>query len=236
MLQATQLLSFQCWCFDLDGTLLDIRQKFTSVHRDLIKSMGGRPVRGYIRKRHSGKSEREIFLLTGLSENRFEEYDNSRERMLEEGRYLSYDHVFRGTRPLFSYLRSNDLAIWIITHRSNKEAAWQELTNLRLDELIVGWICTRTIQNNDFRALSSDWHMTAITEKSQELSKLREKYGNIVMVGDSPSDIKAAKTVGASSIALPTGLFSRESLLETKPDFLFDNMAALARNIKHANK
>jgi phosphoglycolate phosphatase-like HAD superfamily hydrolase len=39
-----------------------------------------------------------------------------------------------------------------------------------------------------------------------------------VIVGDTPSDIRAARQAGASVIAVATGIFSREQLAELGPD------------------
>lgn len=193
--------------------------------------MGGKPIRNYMRNRLLGKTEREIFLSSGLSENRFNEYDNARERMLEESYYLSFDSVFEEVSLLLQYLRSKGCTIWIVTHRSDHKAVEQEIDSFGLVRLIDGWTCTREIFNNDFRALSVNWPKSAARLKAKELSVMQQKHSSVIMVGDSPSDIEAARLAGVNSIALPTGLFNAKQLCEAKPDFIFSNIAILLEEL-----
>jgi phosphoglycolate phosphatase-like HAD superfamily hydrolase len=52
------------------------------------------------------------------------------------------------------------------------------------------------------------------------------------MVGDMHSDILMGKAVGALTIGVTTGLFSRQMLIEIDPDFIFDSVADISDNIK----
>jgi phosphoglycolate phosphatase len=49
----------------------------------------------------------------------------------------------------------------------------------------------------------------------------------ITLIGDAPSDIIAAKSVGAKSIAVMTGISTREELAAHGPDFLLPDLRAL---------
>jgi phosphoglycolate phosphatase len=58
----------------------------------------------------------------------------------------------------------------------------------------------------------------------------RQRLGNqasVMVVGDTPSDIEAARTVGIPSIILATGIFSFESLVAHNPDACFDCATSL---------
>jgi phosphoglycolate phosphatase-like HAD superfamily hydrolase len=46
----------------------------------------------------------------------------------------------------------------------------------------------------------------------------------LVIVGDTPADISCGKVVGARTIAVATGVYSRFQLEECCPDFLFDSL------------
>jgi phosphoglycolate phosphatase-like HAD superfamily hydrolase len=46
----------------------------------------------------------------------------------------------------------------------------------------------------------------------------------LVIVGDTPADISCGKAVGARTIAVATGVYSRFQLEECCPDFLFDSL------------
>jgi len=48
-----------------------------------------------------------------------------------------------------------------------------------------------------------------------------------VIVGDSVVDIQAGKAAGSKTVAVLTGLYTREELLAAKPDFLINNISEL---------
>ena len=59
----------------------------------------------------------------------------------------------------------------------------------------------------------------------------REKHGRqfstsqIDVIGDTPRDIACGKAIGARTIAVATGKWSREQLAEHQPDFLIDDLS-----------
>lgn len=46
----------------------------------------------------------------------------------------------------------------------------------------------------------------------------------IYILGDTPSDIRCGKVIGARTVAVATGEYSMKELAQFKPDFLFDNL------------
>jgi phosphoglycolate phosphatase len=48
----------------------------------------------------------------------------------------------------------------------------------------------------------------------------------VVVVGDTPADIRCARTVGATAVAVATGRPSREALAACEPDILLDSLEA----------
>ena len=47
----------------------------------------------------------------------------------------------------------------------------------------------------------------------------------IFVLGDTPHDITCGKVIGAKTVAIATGGYSREQLAAHAPDFLFDDLA-----------
>jgi phosphoglycolate phosphatase-like HAD superfamily hydrolase len=225
------MLTYQCWCFDFDGTLIDIRNKFTNVYQDLVSSMGGQPVNEYFKKRYSGVTEKDIFLMSGLKESQYSKYDSLRESLLEEPQYLSCDHLFKGVLSLLKGIRERGSAIWIVTHRYNRITLQQELKDLNLLNYIDDYACTGDKQYGDCSNKHPDWFQDAAMQKSRKLTSLSQRYSRIVMVGDSPTDIEAANKADVSSVALPTGLFNSNQLIIAKPSFIFPDIIHLAKEI-----
>jgi HAD superfamily hydrolase (TIGR01509 family) len=52
-----------------------------------------------------------------------------------------------------------------------------------------------------------------------------------LIVGDSVSDVRAGKAAGAATVAVLSGLFSREELLKEKPDLILEDATRLPRYI-----
>jgi len=53
------------------------------------------------------------------------------------------------------------------------------------------------------------------------------KISECVVVGDSVADIKAGKTAGAKTVAVLSGIFSREELQRERPDLILENVNQL---------
>ncbi len=66
----------------------------------------------------------------------------------------------------------------------------------------------------------------------------QEKYGTvfsreqIFLVGDSDYDIVSAQKIGIKSVAVATGWVSSDRLLESKPDYFFENLSETDRVLK----
>lgn len=46
---------------------------------------------------------------------------------------------------------------------------------------------------------------------------------HLCVIGDTPSDVRCARAIGARAVAVATGIYTREELAETRPDHLFDD-------------
>jgi HAD superfamily hydrolase (TIGR01509 family) len=57
--------------------------------------------------------------------------------------------------------------------------------------------------------------------------KLSVEMSECAVVGDSVSDVKAGKAAGAKTIAVLTGIFSREELEKENPDLILENVKEL---------
>jgi phosphoglycolate phosphatase len=68
-------------------------------------------------------------------------------------------------------------------------------------------------------------------------TRAKEKHGvefaasEIDVIGDTPRDIACGKALGARTIAVATGTWSREKLAEHHPDFLIDDLSDVDRLI-----
>jgi len=62
-------------------------------------------------------------------------------------------------------------------------------------------------------------------------SRAKEKHGqefapaDVVVIGDTPRDIECGRVIGARTVAIATGVYSRAELQAYAPDLLFDDLS-----------
>ena len=222
------------WYFDFDGTLVDIELRYTKIYEELVRYLGYQPIENYWFMRRNGLSEMDILRLSNISENTFEEYDQIREQKLESTTYLLYDKLFPYVKSLFKILKTHNQKIYILTHRWNYTNLENELVRLKLRTLIDGWSCTKDkteISNVAHQSLSMANDQTnAIILKSKFLNNLENNKKFVFLIGDSISDIEAAKSAQVNSISIPTGLYNKSSLIKKCPTYFFDSIKALYKS------
>ena len=62
-------------------------------------------------------------------------------------------------------------------------------------------------------------------EKFRKMTNISINYDDCIVIGDTPSDVQCSKPYGAVSIAVSTGPYSYESLLETGADYVLKNLS-----------
>lgn len=82
----------------------------------------------------------------------------------------------------------------------------------------------------EFGAFADDHHdRNELTKfaRARALEKHGEQFTpeSIFVIGDTPRDIECGKVVGAKTVAIATGNYSRAELAAHDPDFLFDDLA-----------
>ena len=84
----------------------------------------------------------------------------------------------------------------------------------------------------EFGAFADDHHdrnqLGAFAQRrAQEKHAIDFAAANIDVIGDTPHDIACGKAIGARTIAVTTGSFTREQLAGFKPDRIVDNFSAV---------
>ena len=212
--------------FDLDGTLIDTLEAYTQAVNQGIGKFNLKPVsiekladflnRGLTLE----KTLLELFPTT------FEKKE-ARLQCLEEVitvyRYLVKESVslMPGAEETLPRLREMGLKIGIVTARTTTgERKWLELRHLGIDHYI------------DAIVTGGEAERKPATGSLMECLKiLGLSPTECVMVGDSQADILAGKAAGVMTIALPTGVASRETLSKDNPEAIIDSLADLTAYI-----
>lgn len=201
--------------FDIDGTLVDSFEAYHRVFNQGIADFNAGPVprdvlRDYLAK---GLSLRDILQKVFSSPMDDATYEACREKILRLFKQAEIEGVkfFPGTEELFRSLEGKGIKIGIATGRtSSVEDEWLRFKRLGLDRYISAIVTSREVGH---RKPAPD----AIIECAKRMDVPIEKC---IVVGDTESDIVAAKMSGAVAVAVTSGHENKEALLRAQPEIV----------------
>jgi HAD superfamily hydrolase (TIGR01549 family) len=216
------MIDVKALIFDIDGTLVDSFEAYHNVFNQGIAKFGVGPVSREVLRRclAKGLSLREILQSVFLSPLDDAVYEACRGRILQLFKEVERAGVapFKGTEALFRYLKDKGIQIGIATGRtSSPEDEWLRFRRLRLDRFINAIVTSREVEH---RKPAPD----AIIECSKRLDVPLRRC---IVVGDTESDIVAAKEAGAIAVAVTTGQGNEDTLLKAKPEVVLNDLGGL---------
>jgi len=204
--------------FDLDGPLLDVSERYQSLHRDLLEGMGGTPLApdAYWQRKRQRFPEATILKELGASE--FERlYSRQRLELIETARYLAHDRLWPWTIPVLTTLTAR-YALILVTVRSNREALERELSRLGLRRFFQGLLSEPATDPVDGQKARLIHHYL-----SQQHLPTRGSW----IIGDTEADIGAGRLLGLTTVAVRCGIRDDEQLARMNPTYLMDDIRAL---------
>lgn len=131
--------------------------------------------------------------------------------------------VLPGVRALLDILsQRDDFVLGLATGNLEKAAAMKLSFHKLYHYFSVGGFGSDAIDRTAIIA--------AGIRKAKEL--FVSDFSKIVVVGDTPRDIQAARLNGVSIIAVATGIFSEDALKSAKPDLVLPNLRETERIVK----
>jgi phosphoglycolate phosphatase-like HAD superfamily hydrolase len=212
------------YLFDIDGTLLHAAG---GVHTNAF-SWSVEAVLGYPLSMEGvgvhGSTDtailRDAFRLAGIEDvlwqPRLEEIlERMRARVLDQRQTMSVT-VMPGVLSMLAYLKGRGKVLGVATGNL-EQIGWLkiEIAGLR-DWFSFGGF-------SDRHAVRSDMIANAL----EGARKLAGAQAKVCVVGDTPSDITAAKANDLPTIAVATGVFSYQTLLEHQPEVCVSTLQAL---------
>ncbi len=216
--------SFDAYLFDIDGTLL---RAAGGVHNDAfpdsVRQITGHEVsleRVFLHGNTDTRILAQMYEDAGIAR---EEWEPHREALLERMGALVHERqermeilVMPGIRDCLEHLRSLNRTLGVATG------------NLEL----IGWLKVELAGLRDYFAFGgfSDEYedrgllIGAAAAKARQITGAR---GTVCVVGDTPADIAAARANQLPVIAVATGAYSIDQLLEHRPDIATTSMLAL---------
>jgi phosphoglycolate phosphatase len=203
------MMKKSCIFFDLDGTLLDSRERLYKLFDHLVpENVLDFDRYWQIKREQKGHS----FLLREYYHYSQDTITNFEEKWLseiEQSQWLQYDKPFDWVDELLDDLHSK-YKLYIVTARQSEKAVKKQLSQ-------YAWIK----------------HLTDIlvTEQKNEKCDLINSFSinkdSSWFVGDTGKDIQAGQKLGIKTAGVLTGFRSRESLQKYNPDVIVENANAL---------
>jgi phosphoglycolate phosphatase len=206
--------------FDLDGTILNSRERYYQVYADLLKEMGFEPLdrENYWQYKRTMESEKSI-LEFSKAEGAFEDYSLERTHRMETIKYMELDSIWPELKPVLAYISKKHLCS-LLTLRMDPEALNWELARLGIDNVF-------------FLILQPDTGFGTPIIPASKIRIMRENFGSNKMdgwiVGDTDIDILTGKALGLSSAAVSYGMQDTEVLVKLSPDLLFSSPRELSK-------
>lgn len=206
----------EAFLFDLDGTLVDSSEAIANAIKTVLDTKGypydGDKIKGMI-----GVPLEDMFreLVQGLSGNEIRLY------VAEYRKHYSVNHlkhtaILPGVVELLRKLKERDFKLGIVTTKYRKfvleTLGFFSLIEL-FDTIVTGYEVKRHKPYPD-----------VILEATRRLGL---NPVNCVLVGDSPMDIEAGRRAGAITIAVLTGPYSKQQVLEVNPNFIVKSLESI---------
>lgn len=210
--------------FDLDGTLIDSLTAYTMAFNRTVDRHRLLP----INLREMTDLLNQFISLDQMLERTYPHLSaEARAGFMQEMRSefisLAADYITLKphAREVLGELKEQGIKIGIATGRmSDGSSKWRELRNLQIDTLIDAVVTAGETKPKPDPA--------SLVKCAFDLGLSLDEC---VFVGDSRADIIAARSAGVTSIAIPTGVASRQDLAAEQPHCIIDSLVMLPKQI-----
>lgn len=198
---------------DLDGTLLDIIDKYYAVYSVILNDDGCRPldIETYWKMKREGFANVEI-LLKGKCSLSVDIFQEQFAKLIEEPEYLRLDKLKPGIKDFLKVL-SEIGELMLVTLRKNRTTLLEQLRSLDIERYFKG------IVNDTINDVQLAW------QKKEYLFRTCLYDNTSVVIGDSGAEIRAGKTLGLKTIALSWGIRSKRILKKYNPDYILSDVS-----------
>ena len=215
--------------FDIDGTLMDADGAGRAALRGAMLEVYGRtgPIDGF---NFQGKTDpaivRELLRADGFTDARvderlsdlWEKYCAGLDREL--GARRARLQAYPGVRALLAHAQSDSRFTPALVTGNVEGGAWRKLRACRLDAVFsFGAFGSDSEDRNDLPALA--------IQRAAKSTGIEFDADEVIVIGDTPADIRCARTAGVRALAVATGGFSGEQLAGHEPDYLFKELSDL---------
>lgn len=215
--------------FDIDGTLLDTHGAGRDAFINALKAvLNHDDDLSYIH--FAGTTDLDVFneikMRSGLKITKKQEKEFFDHLPVELGKSIR-THLATlcpGVRELLEALSADARAVVGLVTGNTEECAHIKLSHFNLHgHFVLGAFGREHARRPELARRAK--------ERAQKYLKKGEKLGRCFLIGDTPSDIAAARAIGAVSIAVATGSYDQRALSHAGADHVLPDLSATDRVI-----
>ncbi|MGM0587717.1 MAG: HAD family hydrolase [Bacteroidota bacterium] len=215
--------------FDIDGTLLSVNQSFVHKIIEQVLNQLNLPQPDIHQISFAGRTDRAIFseLLTREGAHHFNHFRDSYIRKLLDGLEEHHITVFSGVPKALAILsQSSPYQLGLLTGNF-KQVGWHKVKQAGLDHYFsFGAFGCSDLDRADLVQRACQQLLNNPTSSISEASQ-------IMIIGDTPNDVRCGKLAGAQTIAVTTGIYNEDELSSAKPDYLIESLEQLPNLLLH---
>lgn len=198
--------------FDFDGTLVDPSARHYDVYLECAAQFKGTSLSKdvYWSLKREGTDWSDILQASGIASSLKEDYLQSFIPLIESASYLDKDELFSDSIDILEYFK-NKYKLYLISLRRDEDALLDQLYSLGINSMFEKVFTGH-----------SDSKEGSLIKKADIIKEYNIK--DVIIIGDSESEIVAAKKLGAPSVVVTTGVRSRGYLERYKPDYIVDRL------------
>ncbi len=209
---------------DLDGPILNVKEKYFWVYRTTVDSLGLGPTLAceefWNLKREGAPME---VILSPCATEGFVGFQREWKKRIEGLEALAKDSLTTNICDTLAYLKTQD-DIVLVTLRHHRDTLMQQLHNFGLLRYFTQILSPEPKHFAAIPDRSENWRIkVALVEENLKLSGQQTNY----FIGDMATDILAGKALGTKTIGVTSGMRSHLHLAKLDPDFLLTDLCEL---------
>ncbi|MBI5742118.1 MAG: HAD family hydrolase [Nitrospirae bacterium] len=204
-------------CTDMDGPIINCEDRYYTVYRDSVREFGGVPLSKEVfwEQKRSCASEKHLLLQSGLGEDCYSRFIQLKLSKIEEDRYLLMDFLQPDIHRMLTSFKDIFCKIFLITLRRNEKALKAQLTRLN-----IGKYFDRVLSG--YHEGVPGWKIKTALYKQESVIDFTCASG--YFIGDTEDDILAGKEIGLKTIAVSSGIRTKEILQSYDPDYIIEHL------------
>ena len=206
---------------DLDGPILDVKNKYHHVHVSLCKELGIITLldRELYWEKKRGKEPLSQILNLSSDDLKISIYKKRWLEEIERNTSMAWDEVHPFALGVLQYLKKK-YQLHLITLRRNKKNTLEQIEKFQLNRYFEERIYI--IQQNGMSPHILKHEVIQATGATQEGS---------IFIGDTEVDILAAKLSGILSVGVLSGIRNKKMMERIGPDFIVEDIRGLTRDV-----